>query len=71
MFRPELIEEFGAVSAEVAKAMAEGIRERVGSTFGCGITGIAGPGGGTEEKPVGLVYLAVADGSTRILLSGD
>ncbi|MDX2034619.1 MAG: competence/damage-inducible protein A [Blastocatellia bacterium] len=59
----ELIEEHGAVSEPVAKAMAEGIRRRAGSTFGIGVTGIAGPGGGTEEKPVGLVYLALADDS--------
>lgn len=57
-----LIDDYGAVSSEVAEAMADGIRERVGATFGCGITGIAGPGGGTEEKPVGLVYVAVSDG---------
>jgi len=56
----ELIEAKGAVSAEVAIALAEGIRRRVGSTLGVGITGIAGPGGGTEEKPVGLVHLALA-----------
>lgn len=57
----DLIEAHGAVSEEVAKAMAEGVRRLAGSTFGIGITGIAGPGGGTEEKPVGLVYVALAD----------
>lgn len=58
----ELIEQHGAVSRQVASALAEGIRDRCGATFGVGVTGIAGPGGGTEEKPVGLVYLAVTDG---------
>lgn len=57
----ELIEQHGAVSEEVAKALANGIRERTGATIGLGITGIAGPSGGTEEKPVGLVYIAVSD----------
>jgi nicotinamide-nucleotide amidase len=55
-----LIEEHGAVSGEVAIALAEGIRKRCGSTLGLGITGVAGPTGGTPEKPVGLVYHALA-----------
>lgn len=59
---PLLIAEHGAVSREVARALAEGIRERCKSTLGVGITGIAGPEGGTEQKPVGLVYTAVSDG---------
>jgi nicotinamide-nucleotide amidase len=59
---PLLIAEHGAVSREVAIAMAEGIRKRCNSTFGLSVTGIAGPAGGTEEKPVGLVFHAVADG---------
>jgi len=55
-----LIKRHGAVSAEVAAALAEGIRKRCATTFGLGITGIAGPTGGTEEKPVGLVFHALA-----------
>jgi nicotinamide-nucleotide amidase len=58
---PELIAQHGAVSAEVAKALAHGIRLRTGATLGVGVTGIAGPSGGTEDKPVGLVYIAVSD----------
>ncbi len=57
----DLIARHGAVSAEVAKALAEGIRERTGATVGLGVTGIAGPTGGTETKPVGLVYIAISD----------
>jgi nicotinamide-nucleotide amidase len=54
---------FGAVSSEVAKAMVEGIIQTSGSTYGISITGIAGPDGGNEEKPVGLVYIGVGSGS--------
>jgi nicotinamide-nucleotide amidase len=56
---PELIERFGAVSTEVADALAQGIAERLDAELGVGITGIAGPGGGTPEKPVGLVCFSV------------
>ena len=62
----EQIAAHGAVSEPVARAMAEGARRALGSTWGIGITGVAGPGGGSEEKPVGTVHLALAgpDGET-------
>jgi nicotinamide-nucleotide amidase len=63
-----LIQKHGAVSREVAQAMAEGIRQRCLSSYGIGITGVAGPTGGTEEKPVGLVYVALAgDEGTQVV----
>jgi nicotinamide-nucleotide amidase len=72
---PELIETRGAVSAEVAEAMAEGVKARAESDFGLSVTGIAGPGGGTEEKPVGLVFIALADDAhtenRRLMIPGD
>jgi len=72
----ELIEAHGAVSPPVAAALADGAIERFGAEVGIGITGIAGPGGGTEEKPVGTVCLSVAvAGGERwdrtVLLPGD
>src|SRR6185295_3869914 len=73
---PALIAAHGAVSTEVAEALADGARAALGADVGVGITGVAGPGGGTEEKPVGTVCFSVkrADGSTlthRIRLPGD
>lgn len=61
---PSVLERYGAVSKETAEALAEGIRERCDTTLGVGVTGIAGPSGGTAEKPVGLVYIGVSDGKT-------
>ena len=57
---PDLIERHGAVSGEVSVALADGVRSRLGADVGVGITGVAGPGGGSEEKPVGLVWLTVS-----------
>jgi nicotinamide-nucleotide amidase len=61
----KLIAQHGAVSKEVASALAEGIRAKTKATFGIGITGIAGPGGGTVEKPVGLVFIGISDGKAQ------
>lgn len=58
---PKLLETCGAVSRPVAQALAEGIRRKANASIGIGITGIAGPGGGTETKPAGMVFIAVAD----------
>jgi len=57
---PDLIDVYGAVSEQVARALAEGIKKRCGTTLGLGVTGVAGPTGGTAEKPVGLVFHALA-----------
>jgi nicotinamide-nucleotide amidase len=63
----ELIERHGAVSQEVAEALAEGARSRLEADVGVGVTGVAGPGGGTESKPVGLVWLSVAGPGAQLL----
>ncbi len=73
--KPKLLREDGAVSAEVAEAMAEGVRKRARTDFGLSVTGIAGPGGGSKEKPVGLVFIALADEmqtkSRKLQIPGD
>ncbi len=56
----ELLERYGAVSAAVAEAMAQGVRRLCGTNLGLSVTGIAGPGGGTPQKPVGLTYIGLA-----------
>lgn len=58
--KEETLAQYGAVSAETAQEMAQGIRNATKSDYGISTTGIAGPGGGSAEKPVGLVYIAVA-----------
>lgn len=71
----DLIAEHGAVSAQVAEAMAEGVRERASTDFGLAVTGIAGPSGGSEEKPVGLVFIALSDDvhteHRKLMIPGD
>jgi nicotinamide-nucleotide amidase len=72
---PELLERYGAVSEETAAAMAEGARRELGADVALAVTGVAGPGGGSDEKPVGLVFLhaEAPSGSARrrIVLPGD
>jgi PncC family amidohydrolase len=63
----DTLNQYGAVSEETARAMARGAREKFSSTLGLAVTGIAGPGGGTPEKPVGLTYLALADAAGEIV----
>jgi nicotinamide-nucleotide amidase len=71
----ETIEKYGAVSSETAEAMAKGIKAASGSDVAVSVTGIAGPGGGSEEKPVGTVFIGYADDkgerSLKLVLPGD
>ncbi|MBV8878796.1 MAG: competence/damage-inducible protein A [Planctomycetaceae bacterium] len=68
---PALIEEHGAVSEAVARAMALGVARTSGASIGVAVTGVAGPGGGSERKPVGLCYMAVGDRVESKVFSGD
>jgi nicotinamide-nucleotide amidase len=63
----DTLNKYGAVSAETVTEMARGARENFSATIGLAITGIAGPGGGTPDKPVGLVYIALADANDVIV----
>jgi nicotinamide-nucleotide amidase len=65
---PELIDRHGAVSREVAEAMADGIRQQASASIGLSTTGVAGPAGGSAEKPVGLVWIGYADVSARLAI---
>ncbi len=71
----ELLEKHGAVSHEVCAAMAEGVCKATGAMLGISTTGIAGPGGGTKDKPVGLVYIGICyNGKTKVfkyIFTGD
>jgi nicotinamide-nucleotide amidase len=72
---PILLLEHGAVSGPVAEAMAEGMRQRAETDFALAITGVAGPGGGTDEKPVGTVFIAISSEAgtehRKLKLPGD
>lgn len=59
--KPETLQKYGAVSHQTARELALCVRQRAGADVGIGVTGIAGPGGGSREKPVGLVYIALAE----------
>ena len=71
----EVLNEYGAVSSETAKSMADGVRSRANSDYGVSVTGIAGPDGGSDEKPVGTVFVGYADSlrskSIKFTFPGD